>query len=507
MNEKETRSNDDGHIENGLNYYLKQKWKLFVTLFSLFSFMTMGMELEISGSTMLPLSIQVRTNLAKLSWIIAAKNFGYMIIVVFFGLLFQSITKNYSEFILPIAYLLPSIATALTPYFKSLWALCIALLFQGISHGLIDLALNTLITNMWSSRSTAPLNCIYFGYPVGALLSIIVVRSFRQNDPLIDKNYIKYSNSTIIIKENYFQSELVGAYIMTSIFCLISSIGFALMAYKQNQYKKKEKLKELVTLQSNVKEEINIQSKSKRLFNQSKFWKICSPTTCGQGYFAYGFILIFLILLFNFFVGGIEQGFTKFFISFVEQEQVNPNKKDSIYSMIFYWLPMLIGRIFSTFLTVSLISPHTMLTISLFLCLLTYLLWILFIWYIGLNRISLFLLVTANGLSISPISATLIGWIKQFLRLTPIELSLILSSNATGGIIFGLIFGFIFQHYGAKHLFTLLIVLIFIMFILFLFALFLQRFHSKRENKYQTNEAINQEDNTFETFLRHNQYD
>ncbi|CAF4965471.1 unnamed protein product, partial [Rotaria sp. Silwood1] len=204
---------------------------------------------------------------------------------------------------------------------------------------------------------------------------------------------------------------------------------------------------------------------------------------------------------------GIEQGFTKFFISFVEQEQVNPNKKDSIYSMIFYWLPMLIGRIFSTFLTVSLISPHTMLTISLFLCLLTYLLWILFIWYIGLNRISLFLLVTANGLSISPISATLIGWIKQFLRLTPIELSLILSSNATGGIIFGLIFGFIFQHYGAKHLFTLLIVLIFIMFILFLFALFLQRFHSKRENKYQTNEAINQEDNTFETFLRHNQYD
>ncbi|CAF0936103.1 unnamed protein product [Rotaria sordida] len=329
MNEKETRTNDDGHIENGLNYYLKQKWKLFVTLFGLFGFMTMG-----------------------------------------------------------------------------------------ISYGLIDLVSNILITNVWSSRSTEPLNCIYFGYPVGALLSIIIVRSFRQNDPFIDRNYIKYSNSTIIIKENYFQSELVGTYIITSIFCLISSIGFALVAHKQNQYKKKEKLEKLITSQSSIKEEINIQSKSKK----SKFWKLCSPTTCGQGYFAYGFILISLILLFNFFCAGIEKGFTEFFISFVEQEQINPNKKDSAYSMIFYWLPMLIGRIFSAFLT------------------------ILFIWYFGLNRISLFLLVTANGLSISPISATLI-------------------------------------------------------------ALFLQRFHSKRENKHQTNEAIHQEDNTLETFLRHDQYD
>ncbi|CAF4079486.1 unnamed protein product, partial [Rotaria sp. Silwood2] len=292
---------------------------------------------------------------------------------------------------------------------------------------------------MWLVRCTAPLNCIYFGYPVGALLSIIIVRLFRPDDLFIDENDIKYSNSTIIMKENYFQSELVGAYTMTSIFCLISSIGFALIAYKQNQCKKKGNSKKLVTLPSDIHEKINIRSKSKRSLNKSKLWKTFSPTTCGQGYIAYGFILISLISLFVLFFGGVEQGFTKFFISFVEHEHINPNRKDSIYSMIFYWLPMLIGRIFTTILTVSWISPYIMLTISLCLCLLTYLLWILFIWYFGLNRISLFLLVTANGLSISPISPTLIGWIKQFLQLTPIELSFILSSNAIGGITFGLI--------------------------------------------------------------------
>jgi hypothetical protein len=37
MDERETRAEN----ENGFNYYFKQKWKLCVTLFCLFSFITM----------------------------------------------------------------------------------------------------------------------------------------------------------------------------------------------------------------------------------------------------------------------------------------------------------------------------------------------------------------------------------------------------------------------------------------------------------------------------------
>lgn len=166
--------------------------------------------------------------------------------------------------------------------------------------------------------------------------------------------------------------------------------------------------------------------------------------------------------------------------------------------MIFYWLPMLIGRIICTFLTALWIRPHVMLTISLVLCLLAYLLWILFIWYIGLTRLSLYLLVTANGLSISSISPTFIGWLKQFLNLTPIELSFILSSNAIGGMFFGLLCGSVFQHYGSKHLFTVLIICVLSSIILFLLAFVFQRIHSKRK--------INQrQDKALETFLANNQ--
>ena len=58
---------------------------------------------------MLPLSIQIGTNLTHLSWIIAARSFGYMITVILFGLLFQSITKNHPEWMLAIGYLFPAV--------------------------------------------------------------------------------------------------------------------------------------------------------------------------------------------------------------------------------------------------------------------------------------------------------------------------------------------------------------------------------------------------------------
>jgi hypothetical protein len=67
-----------------------------------------GIQLEISGSTMLALSHQVGTNLSELAWIVAARSFGYIITVVLFVIIFQSITKNHSELMLTIAFLIPA---------------------------------------------------------------------------------------------------------------------------------------------------------------------------------------------------------------------------------------------------------------------------------------------------------------------------------------------------------------------------------------------------------------
>jgi hypothetical protein len=57
---------------------------------------------------MLPLSVRINRNLSDLSLIVAARSFGFILTVVLFGVVFQSVTQNSSEFLLGIGYLLPA---------------------------------------------------------------------------------------------------------------------------------------------------------------------------------------------------------------------------------------------------------------------------------------------------------------------------------------------------------------------------------------------------------------
>ena len=128
---------------------------------------------------------------------------------------------------------------------------------------------------MWENHSTAPLNCVYLGYPLGALSSILIVGIFRKTD---------YSKSELLNQKIEFQSDLVGPYLIVAICCLISSIGFGLITFKERQRRK-------------------IIEKEKRKLKKENIWMKCSPTTCGEGFILYGFSLISLLFLFNFFFG------------------------------------------------------------------------------------------------------------------------------------------------------------------------------------------------------------
>ncbi len=44
----------------------------------------------------------METNLGELAWIVAARGFGYILSVLLFGIIFQSMIKNHSELLLSI---------------------------------------------------------------------------------------------------------------------------------------------------------------------------------------------------------------------------------------------------------------------------------------------------------------------------------------------------------------------------------------------------------------------
>ena len=132
---------------------------------------------------------------------------------------------------------------------------------------------------MWSHRCTAPLNLVYFGYALGALLSLTIVQLFRS-----------------VSDSSQLQLELIGPYTTASIFCLLCSIGFTFIAFKQRKRSNQHEVRR----QKSV-------TKIESPLDQGTFWQRSSPTTCGQGYFLYGFILLFLLMMFNFCLGKFLQ--------------------------------------------------------------------------------------------------------------------------------------------------------------------------------------------------------
>ena len=166
--------------------------------------------------------------------------------------------------------------------------------------------------------------------------------------------------------------------------------------------------------------------------------------------------------------------------------------------MIFYWLPMLLGRILFSYLTINCLKADTLLIISLISSLVVYCLWVYFLWKIELTRLLIYSLVTGNGFSIASISPTFIGWIKQFLILSPIELALMFTATALGGICIGLLSGYVFEHYDFKHLFTLLIAEISLCLLFFSLAFVLQRVHQKKQEKHRRE---NEEEPSLDRFL------
>ena len=322
------------------------------------------------------------------------------------------------------------------------------------------LAINRLITDLWGEHSTSPLNFVFFGYPCGALLSIAFVQMFRSS---------AYA--------------LIGPYSIASFFAFICSMGLMFIAWEERKRRNADRSDD--------------PREKPSLAKAHSIWIRLSPTTCGNGHMIYGFALLICLMLFQMFFGlfsaerswhdsalpsvsgAIEQGFTKFFISFLENEKIL-NAKDSVNSMIFYWFPLFVGRILSTYLTVNRLRPGSLLFICLAFTLIVYIVWISLLWTHEMKLWLIYLLVTGNGLSISSISPTFIGWTKLFLELTPFELTLVLLSNAAGGIVISPSVRFILQQFPSKHLFTLLISCALLCLIFYLFAYLLEYFHLKR---------------------------
>lgn len=335
---------------------------------------------------------------------LALRGIGYLIANLL-GVFLPIIVKKHNQGLLIVAFLLSGLSKKLNfeilfkkktsrlgvlsiPFLRSLIVLCVVCFLLGIGHGLTDLGGTKLLFSMWGMNSAAPLNIVRLGYGIGAILMNLFVQPFLP------------------------QSNLFVPYLITAILCFAIAIGYLIFYVREVQY-------EIV----NTNEQEN--EKTVR----------------------FGWILSVLFILSAFFTYGNEQTFSTFLFSYLKSDKFQISTNQAIASTIRYWLSYCLGRLLTAVVCVFL-SVEICLTLVWILGFVLAVVWLVFVWFVGLTQTSLVLLGAATGFVLGPIIPLTFAFFNRKVNVTPILLALVLCGAALGIMSFQKIageFGILFR--------------------------------------------------------------
>ncbi|UJR17184.1 hypothetical protein I4U23_004079 [Adineta vaga] len=320
---------------------------------------------------------------------------------------------------------------------------------------------------MWGVYAAAPLNAVHLGYGLGALLANLLIRPFITHTK---------SSSTSEWKIN---RDIIIPYSITAIMCFFIAVGHLLL-YILEFRKRRQKLE--------VKPDDESVAKT-----NSKKSSPYSPRTCGRGFFQYGLTLSTIFILYTFFLGGNYQTFSKFFFSFLKFDKFNLSNEAASWGMIIFWVSGSIGRLSFAIISIFL-SVNICLNIIWFGALCLAIVWLLYVWIIGLTSTSLFILGAITGLIFAPIFPLSFAYFNQRLNVVPMLLGLLLSGTALGAMISNKIAGIVMDH-NPNHFPTLLAIYILMTIILYIASYVVYFFHQR---SVLNNKKIRSPKNTIE---------
>jgi hypothetical protein len=372
------------------------------------------------------------------------------------------------------------------------------ILCSGIGHGLTDLGGNNVMLTMWGGNAAAPLNTVQLGYGLGAVIVNLLVR------PFLPKGVSPITSTLTSTTVTEMKANIFIPYTITAVLCVLIAVGH-LFFYIRSLKTGKEKLDVQET-------EVDYSAVSTNPENVNPVIKKedsspYSPKTCGRGYFQYGLILSILFVSSIFFILGNDQTFAKFFFSFLKSEKFNISTGAASWGIILYWLSYSIGR-----LIVAIISVYVPVNISLTVVwcggFLLAVVWLIFVWVIGLSVTSLFILGAVTGLVFAPMIPLTMAFFNQRLNVVQFLLALVLCGSALGIMIFPKIGGLVMDK-NPNHFPTLLFICIIMSILLYIISNVIYFIHQRKTTKNaSTNptklsqEVVNDEEEEMTTYLR-----
>ncbi|XP_052083466.1 sodium-dependent glucose transporter 1C-like [Mytilus californianus] len=424
--------------ERALSSEYTFKEKVLKTIFLVISWTALGLQQEITNTTLNDLIILTNSNYEVISRAMLGVGVGYIISAVIGGPVVDMF-KNSNDLMIASCLLVSALATFLTPYSSYFIILWILFFVRGMCAGLQNLAGQIIIFDLWKEKATGPMHIIHCGYGIGAFIIPLIANPFlavlkpsHANDSISMSTNITTTFSTYprlefnaTITQYTKESRIKTAYLITAL--VVASVSFVFVFY-QFCYRK------ISHLSFN---KIETESKFKKLL------KLIDTGTCANGHRLFGAEIIGILIFYFFNALGGEVIFKTFLRSYSIDNLKFSGDDGSILNTIFA-ISYTVSR-FAGLLTGSIIPIRILLVLESSGLLLTTIMLEIFA---RDNKLALWILVVPMGIFVSPLYPSGMGWGNFFISMTGTATAVLLIGGSIGAMAYGWLMGYLYEHYG-----------------------------------------------------------
>ncbi|CAC5408755.1 NAGLT1 [Mytilus coruscus] len=213
-----------------------------------------GLFAEITGPTQKDLIIKTDSDYELVSRAISGRSVGYFIGAVIGGPLVNKLAK-YCDLMIAVCLDGGAIATIIELYCTDISLLWFLFVLAGTFEGVICIAGQKIILNLWKEKATGPLHVLHFGFGMGAFIVPQIANPFLAvlapsggnstnttiapsvSPPLITSTLAPLAETDIYLKESRIES----AYLIVGIIVASLSIVFYIYQFCCRQISEKEK--------------------------------------------------------------------------------------------------------------------------------------------------------------------------------------------------------------------------------------------------------------------------
>lgn len=415
-----------------------------------------GLCLEITGPTLIDLKLRLHTDYESISTAVSGRSAGFFIGSALGGVLVDRFGL-YCDLMVAICLDLMAAATASMPWSPQTELMFFVSLCGGTFEGVINIAGQNLIINMWKEKSASPLHILHGGFGFGSFIIPLIANPFLAKIAPDEKNSTNTSLScddhckinftttpvtTTTTEKRYLEdtSRIEYAYAIAGVIAVTVSIIFYI--YHCTGSKDRERIK------ADMKNDKNEASETRTL----SFKEMFNPATCAAGRLLYGVEIFALVFLFFMQAVGGERVGGKFIRAFsIDYHHFSTD--DGSYINTVFWIAFSCGRVLG-FIAARWIPIRILILIETGGCLASS---IALVFLGTTGPLALWVIMPILGVFIAPLFPTGIGWANFHIDVTGIAITVFLLGGSIGGIVYMKLIGFLYEHYGPKmFLYTLL---------------------------------------------------